>query len=32
MDFLMQKELEEWLAKVKYPAIADVGFGQILWL
>lgn len=29
MDFLMQKELEEWLAKVKYPCIADVGFGQI---
>jgi hypothetical protein len=29
MDFLMQKELEEWLAKVNYPAVADVGFGQI---
>jgi hypothetical protein len=29
MDFLMQKELDEWLAKVNYPAIADVGFGQI---
>ena len=29
MDFLMQKELDEWLAKVKYPAVADVGFGQI---
>jgi hypothetical protein len=29
MDFLMQKELDEWLAKVKFPAVADVGFGQI---
>ena len=29
MDFLMQKELEEWLSKVKFPAVADVGFGQI---
>ena len=29
MDFLTQKEIEEWLAKVKYPAVADVGFGQI---
>ncbi len=29
MDFLMQKELDEWLAKVNYPVIADVGFGQI---
>ena len=29
MDFLMQKELDEWLAKVKYPAVADVGFGQM---
>jgi hypothetical protein len=29
MDFLMQKELDEWLAKVNYPAVADVGFGQI---
>jgi hypothetical protein len=29
MDFLMQKELDEWLAKVKYPAIADVGFSPV---
>jgi hypothetical protein len=29
MDFLMQKELDEWLAKVRYPVVADVGFGQI---
>ncbi|MBK8884237.1 MAG: hypothetical protein IPN67_18300 [Bacteroidales bacterium] len=29
MDFLMQKELDEWLAKVNFPAVADVGFGQI---
>ncbi len=29
MDFLMQKELDEWLSKVKYPVVADVGFGQI---
>ncbi len=29
MDFLMKKELDEWLAKVNYPAIADVGFGEI---
>ena len=29
MDFLMQKELEDWLAKVNNPVVADVGFGQI---
>ncbi len=29
MDFLAQKELDDWLAKVNNPAIADVGFGQI---
>ena len=29
MDFLMQKELDEWLAKVNYPVIADVGFEPI---
>jgi hypothetical protein len=29
MDFLTQKELENWLAKVKLPVVADVGFGQI---
>jgi hypothetical protein len=29
MDFLTQKELDEWLAKVNYPVVADVGFGQI---
>ena len=29
MDFLAQKELENWLAKVNLPVIADVGFGQI---
>ena len=29
MDFLAQKELDEWLAKVKLPVVADVGFGQI---
>ena len=29
MDFLMQKELDEWLAKVNYPAIADVGFSPV---
>jgi hypothetical protein len=29
MDFLAQKELDNWLAKVKLPVVADVGFGQI---
>ena len=29
MDFLMQKELDEWLAKVKYPVVADVGFSPV---
>jgi len=29
MDFLAKKELEDWLAKVKLPVAADVGFGQI---
>jgi hypothetical protein len=29
MDFLTQKELENWLAKVKLPVVADVGYGQI---
>ena len=29
MDFLMQKELDEWLAKVNYPVIADVGFSPV---
>jgi hypothetical protein len=29
MDFLAQKELENWLAKVKLPVVADVGYGQI---
>jgi len=29
MDFLTQKELENWLAKVKFPVVADVGYGQI---
>ena len=29
MDFLTKTELDEWLAKVKLPVIADVGFGSI---
>ena len=29
MDFLMQKELDDWLAKVGNPVVGDVGFGQI---
>ena len=29
MDFLTQKELENWLAKVKLSVVADVGYGQI---
>jgi hypothetical protein len=29
MDFLAQKELVDWLAKVNLPVVADVGFGQI---
>ncbi len=29
MDFLTQNEMKEWLAKVKNPAVADFGFGQI---
>ena len=28
MDFLTQKELVDWLAKVKLPVVADVGFGN----
>lgn len=28
MDFLAQKELIDWVAKVKLPVVADVGFGQ----
>ena len=29
MDFLAQKELEVWLAKVKLPIVVGVGYGQI---
>lgn len=29
MDFLAQKELIDWLAKVNLQVVADVGFGQI---
>jgi hypothetical protein len=29
MEFLTQKDLESWLAKVKIPVIADVGYGQV---
>jgi hypothetical protein len=29
MDFLTQKEMDEWLGKVKNPVVADYGFGQI---
>lgn len=29
MDFLAQKELTDWLAKVNLPVVADVGFGSI---
>jgi len=29
MDFLAQKELIDWLAKINLPVVADVGFGQI---
>lgn len=29
MDFLAQKEMEEWLSKVNNPAVVDFGFGQI---
>ena len=29
MDFLAQKELIDWMAKVNLPVVADVGFGQI---
>jgi len=29
MDFLAQKELIDWLAKVNLPVVADVGFGDI---
>ena len=29
MDFLAQKEITDWLAKVNLPVIADVGYGQI---
>jgi len=29
MDFLMQNELSEWLAKVGNPVVADVGFNTM---
>ena len=29
MEFLEQKELVNWLAKVNLPVVADVGYGQI---
>jgi len=29
MDFLSQKELIDWLAKVNLPVVADVGYGQM---
>jgi hypothetical protein len=29
MDFLAQKEIKEWLAKVNLPIVAEVGYGQI---
>ncbi len=29
MDFLAQKEMEEWLSKINNPAVVDFGFGQI---
>jgi hypothetical protein len=29
MDFLAQKELTDWLAKVNLPVVADVGYGQL---
>ncbi|MCE5346539.1 MAG: hypothetical protein LLG13_09680 [Bacteroidales bacterium] len=29
MEFLEQKELTNWLAKVNLPVVADVGYGQI---
>jgi hypothetical protein len=29
MDFLAQKELIDWLAKVNLPVVADVGYGQV---
>lgn len=29
MDFLAQKEMEEWLSKVSNPVVVDFGFGQI---
>lgn len=29
MDFLAQKELTEWLAKVNLPVVADIGFQNI---
>jgi hypothetical protein len=29
MDFLAQKEIVDWLAKVKLPVIAEVGYGQV---
>lgn len=29
MDFLMQKELENWVDEVKLPVVADVGFSPI---
>ena len=29
MDFLAQKELDTWIAKVNLPVVVDVGFGSI---
>jgi hypothetical protein len=29
MDFLSQRELIDWLAKVNLPVVADVGYGQM---
>ena len=31
MDFLAQKELTDWLAKVHLPVVADVGFGGLIY-
>ncbi len=31
MDFLAQKELTDWLAKVHLPIVADVGFGGLIY-
>lgn len=32
MDFLMQKELADWLSRTKLPVVADVGFSPIFGL